>query len=955
MNLRDTPGTTPAHRQPCRAVPLDLRRTPDADAVSAALDATQHCDDERRFLVVDHADRLVAHQLLYERLYSYGPAKVVCLAVGGTGVPAPRADGTWDSALRRPLSLRPPAAGVLWVLDPRTADDPDGLRPLIQLLGQPEVFDAVLRGLGGLVHGVAVPSVRVVEHDLSEEARTRAWREALATLAGQEVTGGGPGDAVPADLAVLLDDSLPEDVAGHRWLEPSRPAAARRRACDDALEEAREGHRLARGPAGLFGRLSRHADLPGRLVGLGRALEGYRDTIAGAFTDADGVGLTREQRARLLERGVVLPDLPAASRARVVPALRDLTEHLLDQPLPLRTAAARLAALSDRSAPAGSAARLARLDELCDPAYLRHLAGPPPFRTGGTAAGAALAALVPAFVAGLWPGPGWFLGPVAGVLAAVLGALMWIHRPNRSPDGRYDGGGTTRVTARLLGGLAGGVTGAVAGSLLGLPAWAGACGAAVALAGALVLAVRDWTSSVDAWWRGTDAEYAARVVAGVDRLLAETAVHDWLLADARHHCADGARAVALLLRSLAATAEAYGAEAYGSQAYGEGGTLGQGAGPVPGPRGSGQPPPPRQAPPAEAEEDGGTDLWEWDSWSDGSSDDDWWDAAPPATPAGTRPGAPDGGPYAPRSAPYDDPDGAPYGTAGPGAAAHRPAPAHPYDTGGPGQPYDPAGPGLPPDPEDEEPHIIGPAYEAVPAHAPSDDRAHDPAAHDPFAAPDDRRPPPRVFEDPPWLERERGDGGPDLVDTLVADLASGTRRLLAPCWVRIERDPARAGRAPLDGPMRDLLDEVHGRLLRDAATSPPPHDPRPGRRPDATRMTGVAPGRVTDLLAPGGDAEPTVPLCGPRHRRLLSADPLAVHRVRFAPEAFRRGTPEPDDRARPDARYAARADSHGAAYAEDVVWTPTGRHAGVLGLVPLRGDAVRTVREETPGEDGDPS
>jgi hypothetical protein len=115
-------------------------------------------------------------------------------------------------------------------------------------------------------------------------------------------------------------------------------------------------------------------------------------------------------------------------------------------------------------------------------------------------------------------------------------------------------------------------------------------------------------------------------------------------------------------------------------------------------------------------------------------------------------------------------------------------------------------------------------------------------------------------------------------------------------------------------------------------------------------MTGVAPDRVTELLAPGGDAESTVPLCGPQHRRLLSADPLAVRRVRFAPEAFRRGAAEPDGPHRPDRPYAVRAE-----YADDVVWTPTGRHAGVLGLVPLRTDAVRMVREETPGEEDEPA
>ncbi|WP_236245735.1 hypothetical protein [Streptomyces sp. CC210A] len=215
---------------------------------------------------------------------------------------------------------------------------------------------------------------------------------------------------------------------------------------------------------------------------------------------------------------------------------------------------------------------------------------------------------------------------------------------------------------------------------------------------------------------------------------------------------------------------------------------------------------------------------------------------------------------------------------------------------------------------------------------------------------DHRWPSPGAGAEPAWLERERGDGGPDLVDTLVADLAAGLRDLLSPYWARIERDPAQAGRTSLDTPVRDLLDEVHGRLLRDAATSPPPYDRHPERRPDAARLTGVASDRVSGLLAPGGDGVPTVPLCGPQHRRLLSADPQALRRVRFAPEAFRRGAADRDAPSAHPEPYPY------ADHAEDVVWTPAGRHAGVLHLVPLRHDAVRTVREASgEGQEGRPS
>ncbi|MFF8386009.1 hypothetical protein [Streptomyces kanasensis] len=905
MSTRPATATTPVHhRPPADAVCLDLRRAPGADAVRDALDAVRHDDGEPRFLVVDDAARLVAHQLLYERLQAHGPARIVCLAVG-----SPR-----ERVLSRPLTLRPPAAGVLWLPDPHTGDDPDGLRPLVDLLAQRDVFDAVLASLGDVVHNVAVPSVRVVEHDLTEEARTRAWQEALAALTGQDAPGGAvPGDAVPPDLALLLDDSLPEAVAGHRWLEPSRPAAARRRACDDALEDAHAGHRLARGPAGLFAARTRRADLPARLAALGRALEAYRDTVAGAFADADGVRLTADQRARLLERGIVLPDLPAASRARVVPALRELTERLLDRRLPLRSTAARLAALADRSAPAGSAARLARLDEVCDPAYLRHLAAPPPFRAGGTPVAVALLALVPALVAGLWAGPGWFLGPVAGLAAAALGLLMRRHRPNRSPDGHLDGPVTTQVAARLLGGLAGGAAGAVAGAALALPPWAGAAAAVLALTGVLALSLRDWTASVDAWWRATDAAYAARVLTGVDRLLAETAVHDWLLADARHHCSDGARAAGLLLRGLAATADAHGRGDATAPPVPPAPTARTVPAPRPGPAA-------RSAPPAEP--DGTTDTWDWDTWGDSSADDGWYGAEPAAPTGPAHHGAPAPDTAAPDTA----------GTAGAVdafPAAPRQGPA--YETVAP--PHGPAYETVAP--------VQGPAYETVGSFHADPDEDGGWSTWQP-AGP---------AEDPPWLERERGDGGPDLVTTLVDDLAAGTRRILAPCWARLERDPARAGRTPLDGPMRDVLDEVHDRLVRDAATSPPPHAPRPGDRPDAARLTGVAPDRVAELLA-AGDAEATVPLCGPQHRRLLSADPLEVRRVRFVPEAFRRGAADGDEH-RPAGPRAGHAGEDG--FAEDVVWTPAGRHAGVLGLVPLRADAVRTVREETPGEEAGPS
>ncbi|MET9801606.1 hypothetical protein [Streptomyces sp. NPDC006368] len=902
------PGVTPHYRLPTHAVCLDLRadgpRGTDPPgrlpaAVRAALDEPQ-AGDERRFLVIDHADRLVGHQLLYEQLYSYGPAQVICLALGGTGA----AQG--DRTLRRPLTLRPPAAGVLWLLD--VLGDPDvALRPLVELLAAPDVFDAVLGALAEVVHGVAVPAVRVLEHDLTDEARTRTWKQALDSLVGQEVLAAGttgPGDGLPAELAVLLDESVPGGVGGHRWLVPAGRAAARRRACDDALRDAEAGYGEVRGVAGLLGAAgTRHTDLPGRLEHLARALEGYHGTIAGALSVVTGVRLTPEHRGRLLERGIELPELPEVSRAGVVPGLRDFTERLIEQRLPLRSAAARLAALSDRSAPAGSAARLARLDEVCDSAYLNHLARPLFFRAGGRrAVGAALAGAA-AFVAGLWPGPGWVLGPATGLVAAVLAALMLRHRPNRTPDGRLDGGGGTGAAPRLFGGLLGGVAGAATGAALSLPAWAGAGAALLALVAVAAVAVRDWRRAVDDWWRKTDAAYALRIVTGMDRVLVETAVHDWLFADARRHCSDGARAVSLLLRAMASTAEAYGDGGGDREGDGDGRTTT--ARETPAPRGPRHDPlrepwpEPWQDPRPEPRREAESPAWSWDGWSDSASDDGWLDAvrstATDPVPTATDPVARSTDPMAPSTDPMAT------AAASPTAASPTAAPSTASESTARPLPESSA----------EEPIPDGPpghGYDKEPA-------------------------------DPPWLERQRGDGGPALVDTLVADLAAGAGRILARCWAGVERDPVSAGRTPLDGPVRDLLDEARTRLLRDAAASPPPYDPRPELRPDAARLIGVTPDRVVALLTRGGDTDRPLPLCGPQHRRLLSGDPAAVRQVRFVPESVRRGAERDEHR---DGR---------AVTGEDVVWTPVGRHAGVLRLVPLRADIVRTVRAEAEAEE----
>ncbi|MCX5229312.1 hypothetical protein [Streptomyces sp. NBC_00233] len=886
----------PERPLPGHAVCLDLRTAGayDSDAVvRAALDAPQPAG-ERRFLVLDEADRLVSHQLLYERLSSYGPAHIVCLAVGVRG----------ERTVRRTLTLRPPAAGVLWVFDTTEEGVPAEavLRPLVDVLSTPEVFDAVLRALGEVVHGVAVPAVRVLEHDLTDEARARAWRQAVEGLTGPEVPAGtASAEQVPPSLALLLDESLPRSLADHRWLPAQGRAGLRLATCDDSVQDAVDGYHRVRGAAGLLTGAGRTVDLPGDIERVAGELERFRTAVADAFAAAGGSRLTAEHRGVLRDRGIELPEMPREiSRAGIVPALRDHTHELIGKGLPLRSVAARLSALSARTAPVGSATRLARLDAICGPERLRRLGGRYPFTAGGSRPVAFAVTGLLALLAGVWPVLGWILGPAVGVLAAGLAHLMLRRRPNRSPDGRIDGGGATGAAPRLFGGVLGGLVGAGLGQFLGLPPWAGAVALAVSLTAVFLLALRDWSRAVDDWWARADPEDAWRILREVQSLVVTTAVHDWLFAEVRHHCSAGAGAVARLLRGLADTADAHGrgpSPTHGpGYAYvpsadsddpGERGLRRESAGP-PGP-------------------DGGTSSWSWEDWGDDGADDVWsdMDEEPPSPVRAPAPPA-HGSPYA--SDPF-----------GPSEASGAPGPF------GPSGPVDPSGPFRSSVPSDRDPAVArGGAAWGGPGGGPA------PA--------------------PAWLERRYGDGGPLLVDTLVGDLVAGTLLILDRCWAGIERDPGAVVPAVHEERIAELLDDTRVRLERDVAASPPPRydglrdqDALSGlaaftdrsERPDAARLTGVAPDAVARLVLADDDPARTVALCGPEHMRLLSHDPLAARQVRFVPEAMRRG---------------AAGDDIWRGIAEDVVWTGAGRHAGILRLVPLRADVVHTVRAEEAGE-----
>ncbi|KEF03756.1 hypothetical protein DF17_27295 [Streptomyces rimosus] len=862
-------------------VTLDLRDGPGdlagADglhrAVRAALDGTAGQQAER-FLLVDTADGLARHQRTYEQVLSYGSGHALCVAVGappaepGDGIAVPPAPTPW--ALNRPSPLRPPAVGVLWVLDPHGGPAPDpapgedagALRPLLELLAAPAVFDAVLHAVSEVPDGVAVPALRVLEHDLSPTARARVWRQALADLVGQDDPGGRISVAdpeaggVPAVLAPLVGAGMPRSVERAEWRRAGGEADERFRACEAALDEAEEVYERQRGAGGLLRGPVGDADLAESLDAAAGELAAYRETVAETLRDGDGVGLPPEQRRRLYEHGIDLPRVPEAARDRIGPGLRGFAQNLLARRLPLRSTAARLSALSDLATPTGSAARLGRLDELCPPDLPRQLAGPRPFEVRGAAYGELAGGCAFAAAAGLWPGPGWALGPLAALAAAGLTALALARRPGRAGDGHLDGGGQSGALAQLCAGLAGAAIGITLGHALAVPAWLGLSMLLVALIALPLLAVRRWTGALDSWWAAGGGPEGRDVLHSLDGLLADAVVHDWLLADARLYCADGARAVAGMIRRAAAAAE--GREPVPAAGHDGGGRAGA------------------QAP------------------SDGLLDDDWF------------------GPS------YD----------------RRAAPQPSYDSfETPGPRYDDTAQSW----DDWDNWDRGPEPGGRDGAGAADaDTAHGTPWQDPLA---DTDPPPRQAADGPapapaavppddvpvpWLEREAGDGGPELVATLVGDLADGIAGILDPYWGAIERDPGAAAALPVDREVRALIDGESARLARDGVAAAPAFARDPASRPDPAVLLGLAPDRVTRVLQAHGDGTGTVPLCAAEHRRLLSRDRHAARGVRFAPDVTRHGGGPPP--------------------ADDMVWTPAGRYAGVFRLLPLRTGSVRTVR-----------
>ncbi|MFF3326307.1 hypothetical protein [Streptomyces sp. NPDC002889] len=876
---------------------LDLRSGAHTLAAPGALRATvqeqlrreglPEPEDYYRFLVVDTPHGLTAHHSLYEQILGYRTVgqhvRVLCLVVGDLpgsasdeahggaqpapgGVPEEGNEAGYGRRMQRPAALRGPDAGLLWAGDlraartagdPVSADDPDALAILVDLLRA--LFDDTLETLAQFPDAVAVPGVRVLEHDLSEAARTRAWRQALSRFAGDRAEAGAHaarerGEGISVELPKPMDELAAGRPAG-RVPGPRVPGGPADRAhlnCANALNDAWEAVDRFRGPGGLVtgagGRAAAQA-----LDDAAHGLAGYRQLVLKALQDggpAAGAG-TAESTLRLAELGIQVPP-HAGGREGTGEGLRRLAERMLGERLALRSVAERFAALSEQVAPVPGAALLPEVDRRCPTELLERVSAAQRFTVAAASPGQLAGALVATALAALWTWP-VTLAALAVLLVLVGGSLLaGARRPNREAGAAMAGSASTGALPQAAAALLGAGVGAWSATLWKVPPWAGLTGLLLGLGLAVVLVLLRWSQAVDRWWERTGAADAQRALDGLDALLAEAVLRQWWAADERMYCANAARMVAGALRGAAASAEALD------------GAVARGSGPgQSGDGGWGEPPAQEPVSRAVGEAPAGTELPDWMPAPDA------YERIP-----GSSEGAPGPGDGPPETAP-----------AGVRATADRPS-----------------------------------------------------------------------GEGPAWLDREAGEGGPDLVETLVGDLVDAVVTALEPYWGAVER--GRAGGAALtriEQGVREQLGAAHRHLLRNGVVSAPPFARFQQRRGTSEGLLGIGAQRVAEATDPNPDLYKVVQLVSPEQAPLLSRDPSAVEWIRFAPEAVWNGA-EARHALDPESPPAAADASAGTppVVRSRAVWTSSGRYAGLLRLVPLRAGVVESVRlrEWADGEDG---
>lgn len=892
-------------------VVLDFRGGRDVPADGAGLrrrvgarlpDSGRGDTGDLRFLVVDEPDGLTAHAEAYELVAAaptLGAVSLLCLVVGDLERQRSASPVDGGRRLRLASVLQSSGTGVLWAPDPRAGHDPRTADPageteaalvaLTDLLRVREIFDKVLSDLHDAPVSVATLSLRVLEHDLTPDARDSAWTGALARFAGSEVPVTGPPAAqeLPSGLAELLGPGPERPVTA--LLRPGGPADAARADCARAVEDLAEARaELSSARALLTGR--RVADaVPSAMARAVDSLHRYRDVVAGVLRDSGSPGVPHgDALARLADGGVTLPEGMWARRSRggeSYEGLQRCTARWLASGLPLRAVAARLAALAERVAPTPAAARLRDLERACPEESLERMSAAVPLYFARARAGQLVPTALAAFVCALAPWPGTLLALLPAAVFLLGGALAGAVRPGRAAGGRVHRADAARAVALAAGAGAGfGLTLAVS-----VPRELVLVGVLAGVLGAVLCVGAWWRRGVADWWEATGTSGLGPCLARVDAVLADALRRQWWAAEERTRCADGARTLAAVLRGAAVEADA------GHAVSGPPYTSGVGpAGP--------------------------------DGWSDPGWDESSWQGQeqPDATqgyaaePYAAEPGATP--PYASET-PAPQPNGSQQ-------YASRPAPAGQYP---PGQ--DPS------EPDSSWPDADWP-------DDPPADTQHDGWARgwaEPAAGPDGRpRHMPRV--DPPWLHRGAGEGGPDLVPTLVADLADAT---VAALRGHTGSDGGAGAAGPAGGAPTTLEAAVSraiaaaGLGLRDNGVVPAPPYARQDRvRADASALLGIGAQRVRDVLNTGSEQGRPLLLCPPAQLSLLSRDPAEARSIAFAPQAVR---PVVEVRA-----GGLGTDGVPAA----MVWTTSGRFAGTLRLVPLRAGVVENVRVRTWAGDG---
>ncbi|MFE7127966.1 hypothetical protein [Streptomyces sp. NPDC057617] len=196
----------------------------------------------------------------------------------------------------------------------------------------------------------------------------------------------------------------------------------------------------------------------------------------------------------------------------------------------------------------------------------------------------------------------------------------------------------------------------------------------------------------------------------------------------------------------------------------------------------------------------------------------------------------------------------------------------------------------------------------------------------------------RTAATPRWLDRESGEGGPELVATLAGDLTDAAMVAMAPYWGAVERGQAGAlAVRRTEERVRDLLSTARHHLQRNGVLAPPPFAAAHRTRTTSANLLGTTPHGVAELVGAEADRQAVVQLSSPEQGTLLSRDPAAAVWIRFAPEAVRG-----------EVEQAWR--TSGQFHPEDALWTSTGRYAGLIRLTPLRMGVVDTVRSRQSAE-----